>query len=78
MFSTAGTKTLISPVKVPVNSITLLDASASGSASAVVKVTSALPATLFAKYPAPKLSTTSKLLFVLVPQTLAFAPVSLK
>ena len=59
------------------NSITFLEASAVGSALAVVKVTFAEPATSLAKYPAPKASIVCKLVFVLFPQTLALAPVSI-
>ena len=47
--STAGTKTVILPVKAPVNSITLLAASAEGSALPVVRVMFAEPATDLAK-----------------------------
>jgi len=64
LFSTAGIKTFISPVKVPVNSITLFEDSAVGSALFVDKVTSASPATDFDKYPALKASTACKFVFV--------------
>ena len=48
---TAGINTTISPVKVPVSSITLLAASALGSALPVVSVIFADPATDFDTYP---------------------------
>ena len=76
--STAGTNTTISPVKAPVNSITLFAASAVASASPVVKVMLAEPATDLAKYNlSPNASKTSKLLLVFVPQVLALAPVAI-
>ena len=75
VFSTAGTNTLMSQ-ETPVNSITLLEASAAGSALAVVRVTSAEPATDLDKYPT-KASKTLRLLLVLVPHVLALAPVAM-
>ena len=67
----------MSPVNAPVNSMTLFADSAEGSALPVVKVTFAEPATDFARYPFPKVSISSKLLFVLVPQVLALAPLAI-